>query len=62
MATASQCTEVWMRCLGRCEPVKLGCVLDTSLASWAIAQFLESCVLTVRFNARWEVWKTCAYA
>ena len=38
-ATASQCSVLWMRCVERSEPVMLGCVLDRSEASWAIAQF-----------------------
>ena len=47
--TASQCRALWMRCLERSELVKLGCVLETSEASWAFAP------LNSGFNARWSV-------
>ena len=49
-----------MQCLERSEPVNLGCVLEKNEASWAIAHFLELCVLNSRLNARIGVWKTCS--
>ena len=43
-ATALQRRALWMRCSERSEPVKLGCVLEKSEASWAIAQFSSRAV------------------
>ena len=37
-ATALQRRALWIRCSERSEPVKLGCVLEKSEASWAMAQ------------------------
>ena len=38
-ATTAQCRVLWMCCLERSEPVKLGCMLERSEAGWAIAHF-----------------------
>ena len=38
-ATAAQCKVLWLHCVERSEPVRLGCVLERSEGSWAIAKF-----------------------
>ena len=42
MATGLQCGVSRMRCLERSEPVKLGCVLEMSEASWATVRLEQS--------------------
>ena len=34
----AQCGVLWMRSVERSEPMRLGCVLEKSEASWAITQ------------------------
>ena len=48
-ATGAQCSVLWTRCVVRSDPVRLGCVLEKSQASRAIAQW---CALNSGRNAR----------
>ena len=50
-----------MRCVERSARVKLGCVLEESEASWAIAQFSSHALGTADSTPPFGVWHVCAY-